>query len=109
MIHVEDLTAGLVALMDAHPEDLAEPTGGYALAGFSFSPEELYAEIRRHVAGFEVESVPGGPAELFAGLWPDSLEAESAARDLGFRAQHALTGTVRLILDAHRERMTSPV
>lgn len=105
MIHIEDLTAGLVALMEADTSSLREPTGGYAIAGFSFSPVELYAEIRKSVSGFEAKSEPGGPAELFASLWPDSLDAESAERDLGFRARFGLSETVKLILEAHKDRL----
>ena len=45
MIHVDDLAAGLVALMNAPPGQLQEPTAGYAIGGFHFSPAQLFGAI----------------------------------------------------------------
>ena len=107
MIHVDDLTTGLIALMEARKQNLREPTSGYAIAGFSFNPIELYAEIRKTIPDFEPLSKPGGAIELFARLWPDSLESEAAERDLGFRAQRSMPETLAEILAAHRTRLVA--
>merc|ERR1712232_290634 len=52
MVFVSDLMRGLVALQEADEELLTEPQRGYCIPGLSFSPNELFAEIRKHHPGF---------------------------------------------------------
>ena len=51
MIHADDLTRGLIALQEAPASALSEPRKGYALAGFSFCPNDLFAFFRTLDAG----------------------------------------------------------
>ena len=105
MIWRDDLAAALVALTDARA--LAEPDGGYAVAGFSFTPRELFAAIRRTRApAFEADddSAESGAAAAFAALWPDTLSGAEARRDLGFAPTTGLDDAVRAIFDAHVAR-----
>ena len=90
MILADDLIIGLLALQDADAGALKEPENGYCLAGFSFTPEELFAEIRRHHPGFTHVRALDPDASLFARLWPDSLSPDAAERDLGFAAEVGL-------------------
>jgi threonine 3-dehydrogenase len=46
MVFVDDLMRGLIALQEAAPGALAEPQRGYCIPGLSFTPNELFAEIR---------------------------------------------------------------
>ena len=43
---------GLIALQEAEPHLLTEPDNGYCIPGLSFTPNELFAEIRKHHPGF---------------------------------------------------------
>jgi threonine 3-dehydrogenase len=52
MIFVSDLMRGLIALQEADAKNLLEPQCGYAIPGLSFTPNELFAEIRKHHPGF---------------------------------------------------------
>ena len=52
MIFVSDLMRGLISLQEADPKNLQEPQSGYAIPGLSFTPNELFAEIRKHHPGF---------------------------------------------------------
>ncbi len=52
MIFVSDLMRGLISLQEADPAKLNEPQSGYAIPGLSFTPNELFAEIRKHHPGF---------------------------------------------------------
>jgi len=116
MIHSEDLTRGLVALMAAERSALCEPEQGYALAGFSFSPRDLAACLANSNAASQAGPSGGlsawdasfaatdGPAGCFAELWPDSISGAEAERDLGWRAVAGLADTVDSILRAHAAR-----
>jgi len=94
MIWRDDLVTGLCALMLAAPEQLQEPEGGYTLGGLSFSAAELFACLKQQPGyddfSFVIEAdseklLSESPAAVCARLWPDSISAVEAARDLDFR------------------------
>mmetsp|Transcript_2747 Transcript_2747/g.9666 ORF Transcript_2747/g.9666 Transcript_2747/m.9666 type:complete len:342 (+) Transcript_2747:82-1107(+) len=109
MINAPDLVEGLLALQAAQRGALGEPEAGYAVAGFSFTPRELFAELERLAPGFAWRdaSAGGGAAAKFAVVWPDSLSPEAARRDLGFAPRWGLRETVEGIFNAHRARGAS--
>jgi nucleoside-diphosphate-sugar epimerase len=106
MILVRDLIRAMLALQAAPRSALLEPTAGYAAAGLSFTPRELFARIRARIPGFRfaahgvAEAV--GAAARFATLWPDTLSPAAAHRDLGFRADATLSVVVDEVIAAHR-------
>jgi nucleoside-diphosphate-sugar epimerase len=102
MIHIEDLVRGLVLLTEIDRLKLNEPQGGYALAGFSFTPLELFAEICRSKPQFSWKPSSGNlAAHKFAQLWPCSLSTVEAQTDLGFEPQLSFQQTVRMILASY--------
>jgi len=110
MIHRDDLVRALVLLMDAPRASLAEPDGGYAIAGFSFTATELLDRLRAaHFHDLEVTPPPPegvtGPAAQLARAWPNSLCGEAARRDLGFVPMHTLSTTLAEICAAHSRRL----
>ncbi len=102
MIHVSDLVRGLIALMDAPRASLQEPENGYTLAGFSFTPQQLFAEIQAtapHLGfAYTVDLSVNPHAQRFSALWPDSISAAEALRDLGFASTMDMANTVASIL-----------
>ena len=104
MVFVDDLMRGLVALQEADEAMLTEPEKGYCVPGLSFTPQELFEEIRKHHPGFgyRVELDPN--MNKFANLWPDELSGAEPLRDLGYRPQVDLAGMVQRVLGAHDER-----
>ncbi len=101
MIWRDDLIKGLYDLMIADKGSLKEPDGGYALAGLSFTPMQLFAEIEKRDPTFkyivekdEEKLFKESPAALFARLWVDSLSSEEANRDLGFKATVTSLGDI---------------
>lgn len=131
---MSDLITGLEALTFAPRGDLKEPSCGYALAGFTFTPADLICCLRSKVrvvanplpplpqvgtalvdvppknggesvleAPWEVSFDPTGPAARFAELWPDTIDGETAERDLCWAPRHVRTldEAVALILSAN--------
>ena len=79
MIFVDDLMRGLCALHEADEADLHEPQRGYAIPGLSFSPTELFAEIRKHHPGFGYRLEIDPHMTKFACLWPDELSSKEVS------------------------------
>ena len=104
MIHVDDLMRGLVALQEAEQSSLAEPGQGYVLPGLSFSPTELFDEIRKHHPGFGFRVELDDNMNKFAKLWPDALSGDEPLRDLGYAPQVDLPSMVATVLGAHEHR-----
>jgi threonine 3-dehydrogenase len=104
MIYVDDLVRGLLDLADAPQNMLYEPCRGYALPGFSMTPEELFAEIRRMIPEFDYTTEIDPTLHDLAMSWPDNLSNKEAARDLGYRAAFGIEETVQRILRAYTAR-----
>jgi hypothetical protein len=104
MVFVSDLMRGLVALQEADEELLTEPQRGYCIPGLSFSPNELFAEIRKHHPGFGFCVKLDENMDRFAKLWPDDLATEEPLRDLGYKPEVKLEEMVANVLAAHDER-----
>lgn len=110
MIHSTDLIEGLIALMTAPAETFPfEKLGGVPIAGFSFSPSDLFATITKKLPSFEgkfsYDEAVNPSAADFAKKWPNSLDSSEAASYINFSATRGIEETVDEILAAHRERI----
>lgn len=111
MIHIADLVRGLYLLATADRSALSEPEAGYAMAGFSFTAEELIPVVCKNLEGLvdeKAKTVDFGPLnpdmDSFARLWPDSISPAEAQRDLGFVSERGFEETIAEIVAAHRGR-----
>ena len=104
MVFVDDLMRGLVALQEADEGDLTEPENGYCIPGLSLTPNELFAEIRKHHPGFGFRVELDENMNKFANLWPDELATEEAKRDLGYSPEFEMSRMVSTVLSAHEDR-----
>jgi len=78
MMMMEDAIRATIEIMEA-PTESVRVRSSYNLAGMSFTPAELAAEIRKHIPGFAISYEPDFRQQL-ADSWPDSID-DSAARD----------------------------
>lgn len=107
MVFVNDLMRGLVALQEADEEKLLEPQNGYCLPGLSFTPSDLFAEIRKHHPGFGYRVELDENMNKFANLWPDELSTVEPWRDLGYAPEVGLSEMVENVLTGHESRNLS--
>ena len=107
MVFVDDLMRGLIALQFADEEELKEPSRGYCIPGISFSPNELFHEIRQHIPDFEVTENLNENMNTFANLWPDRLATTAPSRDLDYEPVVTMPRMVAQVLNAHQGRKLS--
>mmetsp|Transcript_2157 Transcript_2157/g.7524 ORF Transcript_2157/g.7524 Transcript_2157/m.7524 type:complete len:432 (+) Transcript_2157:142-1437(+) len=108
MVFVDDLMRGLVALQFAKEEELREPERLYAIPGLSFSPEELFKEIRHFKPDFKASYGPYNANMVkFSKLWPDTLSTVEAERDLDYVPDVNLPRIVASVLNEHSSRRFS--
>ena len=96
MMYMADAVRATIELMEAPAEAITE-RGSYNVAGVSFSPAEIAAEIARQSPGFHIEYAPDYRQAIAAG-WPDSLDDSQASRDWGWRAEYGLSQLVNEML-----------
>ncbi|MGO6746665.1 NAD-dependent epimerase/dehydratase family protein [Rhizobium ruizarguesonis] len=79
MMYMEDAVRATMELMEAPAERISKRSG-YNLAGVSFTPREIAAEIKRQVPSFKIEYKPDFRQAIAQG-WPNSIDDNAAKRD----------------------------
>ena len=92
MMYMPDAIRATIDLMEAPAEQVKE-RGSYNLAGISFSPEEIAAEVAKHVPGFKMSYAPD-ERQAYADSWPRSIDDSAARRDWGWKPQYDLKAMV---------------
>jgi threonine 3-dehydrogenase len=110
MIHVDDLVNGMVALMHAPVERFEGERArcrGVCLAGFSFTPQELFDVIRQEYPDFIASYCPEVSPNVtrFSVTWPDSLDSSEAKEIINFESQKSFEETIHEIIQAHQARL----
>ena len=78
MMYMPDAIRSLVLLDQAEPGRLVH-AANFNVHAFSFTPEEIAAEIRARIPGFQVDYEIDPLRQAIADSWPDSID-DSAAR-----------------------------
>lgn len=92
MMYMPDAIRATIDLMEAPPE-LVKERAGYNLGGFSFSPEDIAAQITRHVPNFKLNFAPDH-RQAIANSWPQSIDDSAARADWGWKPQYDLRAMV---------------
>ena len=103
MMYMDDAVRATIELMEAPPEAIAE-RGSYNIAGVSFSPAEVAAEIVRQSPGFRIDYAPDY-RQAIAAAWPNSLDDSQARQDWGWRAAYGLPQLVSEMLAGMKQQM----
>lgn len=102
MMYMPDAIRATIDIMEA-PAELIKERTSYNLAGFSFNPEEIAAEVRRHVPGFTINYAPDS-RQAIADSWPRSIDDSAAHTDWGWKPDFDLRAMVDdMMLNLKRE------
>ncbi|MEP9379193.1 NAD-dependent epimerase/dehydratase family protein [Aquabacter sp. CN5-332] len=96
MMYMPDAIRATLELMDAPRERISE-RGSYNLAGVTFTPEDITAEIRKHHPDFEVVYKPDFRQKIAEG-WPNSIDDSLARTDWNWRPQFDLAAMTKDML-----------
>ena len=103
MMYMDDAVRATIELMAAPAEAITE-RGSYNIAGVSFSPTEIAAEIGRQSPGFRIDYAPDY-RQAIAAAWPNSLDDSQARQDWGWRATYDLPRLVSDMLAGMKQQM----
>jgi nucleoside-diphosphate-sugar epimerase len=88
MMYMNDAIRATLELMQAPKEKISIRTS-YNIAGISFAPCDLAAEIRKHIPEFQISYVPDS-RNAIANSWPASIRDDQARQDLGWKPAFTL-------------------
>lgn len=98
MMYMEDAIRGTIDIMEAPKEQIKIRTS-YNLSGMSFTPKEIYTEIKKHIPDFQVSYKPDF-RQAIADSWTDSIDDSAARQDWGWKPKFNLDSmTVDMLLN----------
>jgi nucleoside-diphosphate-sugar epimerase len=96
MMYMPDCLKATLDLMDADPSRLTHHSD-FNLAAFSFSPAELAAQIKKHLAHFAIDYKPDFRQQI-ADSWPRSIDDTAAQEEWGWQPSYDLPAMVKDML-----------
>ena len=88
MMYMSDAIRATIELMEA-PVERVKIRSSYNLAGVSFTPKEIAAEVSKHIPNFEISYNPDF-RQTIADSWPSSIDDNHAQKDWGWELKYDL-------------------
>lgn len=98
MMYMPDALNAIVNLMEADASQLIH-RNSFNVTAMSFDPEEIAAEIKKHVPGFEISYEVDPIRQGIANSWPNSIDASAAKEEWGFKAEYDLAKMTKDMLE----------
>lgn len=102
MIYMDDCIKATIDIMQAPIEKISCRTS-YNIAGMSFSPEEIAAEIQKRNPEFKVNYSPDFRQKI-AESWPQSIDDSLARNDWGWKPSFNLAQLVEVMMENVRKQ-----
>jgi nucleoside-diphosphate-sugar epimerase len=79
----------------------------FNVTSFHFTPEQLAAEIRKHIPEFVIEYRVDPIRQAIAESWPNSIDDSAARQEWGWQPDYSLEAMTRDMLANLSEKLTS--
>lgn len=89
MIYTDDAIDGTIKLMMAPSENIKVRTS-YNMNSMSFTPKQIYQEIKKHKPDFQISYKIDPLRQGLADSWPHALLDEPARKDWGWQPKYNL-------------------
>jgi nucleoside-diphosphate-sugar epimerase len=96
MMYMDDAVKATLDLMQA-PADKVKVRSSYNISAMSFSPDEIAAEIKKHIPEFQISYNPDF-RQAIADSWPKSIDDSPARKDWGWQHKFGLKEMTKEIL-----------
>ncbi|EQB90320.1 nucleoside-diphosphate-sugar epimerase [Clostridium punense] len=103
MMYMPDAIQAIIDLMEADPSKLKH-RNAFNITAMSFEPEQIAAEIKKHIPEFEISYNPDPVRQGIANTWPDSIDPTAAKEEWGFKAEYDLAKMTADMLEKLREK-----
>jgi len=103
MMFMEDAIEATISLMESDKE-LIKIRSSYNIAGISFDPKTIAAEIKKHIPEFEM-SYNIDFRQAIAESWPQSIDETRANKDWGWKAKYGMKEMCKIMLEKVAEKL----
>ncbi len=97
MMFMDDAINATLKLMDA-PAASIKIRSGYNLGGISFTPKEIYQEIKKQMPDFQITYKPDF-RQAIADSWPQSVDDSQARKDWGLETKYDIKALTDVMLN----------
>ena len=104
MIYMPDALKATMMLMEANPDRLIH-RNAFNIASMSFDPEDIYAEIRKHLPNFEMVYDIDPLKQCIADSWPDRMDDSCAREEWDWHSTHDLTSMTQEMLEKLSQKL----
>ena len=98
MMYMPDAVKAVIDVMEANPARLKH-RNAFNITAMNFTPDELAAEIRRHIPSFRIEYRVDPVRQAIAASWPNSLDDSAAREEWDWQPKYDLAAMTRDMLD----------
>jgi nucleoside-diphosphate-sugar epimerase len=106
MMYMPDALAAAIGVMEADAERLVH-RNAFNVTAMNFTPEELAAEIRRHLPGFAIDYRVDPMRQAIADSWPDSLDDGAARQEWGWSPTYDLAAMTADMLEKLERKLAA--
>lgn len=89
MMYMPDALNSIITLMEANPDKLIH-RNAFNISAMSFEPEDIAAEIKKHIPEFEMHYDVDPVRQAIANSWPNSLDDSAAREEWGWNPKYDL-------------------
>ncbi|MFA7445591.1 MAG: L-threonine 3-dehydrogenase [Flavobacteriaceae bacterium] len=97
MMYMDDAIRATIQIMQA-PKEQIKIRSSYNLSAISFTPEEIAAEIKKHIPDFAITYKPDFRQKI-ADSWPSSIDDSRAREDWGWQHEFDMDKMTRVMLE----------
>jgi len=103
MMYMPDAINAIINLMEADASKLIH-RNAFNIAAMSFEPDEIAAEIKKHMPGFIMDYDVDPIRQGIADSWPNSMDSTCAKNEWGFAAEYDLAKMTTDMLEKLRAK-----
>jgi len=103
MMYMPDALRAAVSVMEADPSKLIH-RNSFNIASMSFEPEQIAAEIKKHIPSFTMDYKVDEVKQAIANSWPNKMDDSCAAAEWGWKAEYDLTSMTPDMLAKVKEK-----
>ncbi len=104
MMYMPDALESAVKLMEADPAKLKH-RNAFNVTGMTFAPEDIYAEIKKHIPDFVMDYDVDPVRQAIADSWPNSLDDSAAREEWGWDPKYDLAKMTEDMLSVLTEKL----
>lgn len=105
MMYMPDALDAIVQLMEADPSKLVH-RNAFNVTAMSFTPERIFAEIKKHIPGFTMDYHVDPIRQSIADSWPNSLDDSVAREEWGWNPKYNLSSMTVDMLSKLRKKLS---